>query len=520
MTEEKHNILLDNFTIPIEVALNKKLDRTCLLLFSLIKKLDHARWHCFASNSYLASSLNTHSNTISVSISTLIEQGYIEQVSFDGRRRVIKIKEDFKVAHKQLKVESDDRLSDFKDQQRQPIADQVPLKNEGKNEQAYSGSSRQPIADQVGSLKRNVDILKDQLLKDQLLKDQLDLKASLNRRNSVPPYFKEIFVNNKPEELKTESNPVKSSILHPINRNVELKTESNPVKSSILHPRKKININRNVELKIEDEPEPVKPYFVKKKKTPVVKKSNEVLEIMDYWRHKGFVAHQERTLSELRAVNQIYALLDGSLFSSFRNENDIRKYKVFEAKRAIDNFALAAFNRNYMPQNETAKKHLQKMPFCNFFYNAMKGRDEDKSVFLKYLYGKPKLVSESVFHLATDTTPKVTKILLNWYQRNFGNKINGPVPTSDRNKIIFCGKSLKQFYEENKTKLQISSEWKRIYGEYDEVNFLAVQLTRALDKELRENDSLFSVFHLGWLTSEKTLQERLPNFLRAESIMK
>ena len=110
MIEEKHYILLDNFTIPIEVALNKKLDRTCLLLFSLITKLDNSRTHCFASNAYLASLLNTYPNTISISISTLIEQDYVEQVSFDGRRRVIKIKEDFKVIHNHLKVESDDRL--------------------------------------------------------------------------------------------------------------------------------------------------------------------------------------------------------------------------------------------------------------------------------------------------------------------------------------------------------------------------------------------------------------------------
>lgn len=476
--EEKHNILLDNFTIPAEVALNKKLDRTCLLLFSLINKLDNSRTHCYASNTYLATMLDTSPNTISISISTLIEQRYVEQVSFDGRIRVIKINGGYINIHKHFRVESDDRISGFKDQQKQPIADRIPSKSEENNEQ--------PIADRIGSLSRNDEYNKEI---DNKEKESV-FKAPLNSRNSVPT--------------------VKSKII--INRN-----DNKPI---ILHPKKKININRNVELKIEDEPEPVKPRIPKLPKMPVPKKSSEVYEVLDYWQRSGFPVHKENSNSEIKAVNHIYALLDGSLFRYFKDKGVIRKYSVREIKLSIDNLATSAFNINYMPEKPEIKLFFQRMPLCNFFYNPQKGRDEDKSLFLKNLFSKPKLVSESKFHLATDTTPRVTKILLNWYKNNFGNKINGPVPTSDVNKCVYCGKTLKQFYEDNKSKLVIGDYFKRIYGQHDEVSFLAVQLTRALDKELRENDSLFSVFHLGWLSSEKTVTDRLPKFLKSENMMK
>jgi DNA-binding PadR family transcriptional regulator len=305
-----------------------------------------------------------------------------------------------------------------------------------------------------------------------------------------------------------------------IDKEVKLRNEDNPVKTSNLHPKKKININRSVELKIEDDLVPVKPRFAKRRKIPIPVKTDEVLEIFDYWKNKGFPVHKENSGGYIKSVNDIKAVLDGSLFSSFKDRGVIRKYSVNEVKISINNFALSAFGRDYMPVNQSVKVFFQNMKLCDFFYNPRKGSDKDKSLFLKNLFSKPTLVSNSKMFLANDIYPRTTSILVNWYKNKFGNKLNGIIPTADRNKMVFCGKALKQFYEENKTKLQISSEWKRIYGEYDEVNFLAVQLTRALDKELRENEALYSVFHLGWLTSEKTLQERLPNFLRSESIMK
>ena len=96
MTEDdKNQFHLRFLSIPTEVFLNKKLDKTCILLFQIINMLDNKKTHCFASNDYLASLLNGSPHTISLSIATLIEQGYIEKVSFDGRVRILRVKEDY-----------------------------------------------------------------------------------------------------------------------------------------------------------------------------------------------------------------------------------------------------------------------------------------------------------------------------------------------------------------------------------------------------------------------------------------
>ncbi len=95
-TNEKRQFL--GIWIPRDIYLNKKLSWTDKILLVEIESLDNERG-CFASNDYFAEFLSCTTTTISTSISKLKKLGYVKQVSFDGRTRVLKA--EFKKVEKQ-----------------------------------------------------------------------------------------------------------------------------------------------------------------------------------------------------------------------------------------------------------------------------------------------------------------------------------------------------------------------------------------------------------------------------------
>tara|TARA_R110000787_G_scaffold69790_1_gene155204 strand:+ start:19040 stop:20161 length:1122 start_codon:yes stop_codon:yes gene_type:complete len=76
--------------IPKDVYLNKDLSWLEKIMLVEIESLDNQDG-CFASNDYFADFLDVTKTTISSAISKLKNLGFVEQVSFDGRRRVLKI---------------------------------------------------------------------------------------------------------------------------------------------------------------------------------------------------------------------------------------------------------------------------------------------------------------------------------------------------------------------------------------------------------------------------------------------
>jgi DNA-binding transcriptional ArsR family regulator len=81
--------------MPPELFLNGKLNKIDCLVFCIIEFYDGVD-HCFASNDHIAKILNVTPTTVSTSISRLKEEGYIKQLSFDGRKRVLSINPDYK----------------------------------------------------------------------------------------------------------------------------------------------------------------------------------------------------------------------------------------------------------------------------------------------------------------------------------------------------------------------------------------------------------------------------------------
>jgi hypothetical protein len=285
-------------------------------------------------------------------------------------------------------------------------------------------------------------------------------------------------------------------------------------------PRKKIKIDRTKPLVIIPEPDKIfskpiirKSHFVPKKKSEVVK------EIFDYWAKKGLPVHEEKSRSESTAIYYLEELLNGTLFKDrFRDEGVIRKYSVREIKQAIDNFALKARNPDYEPTNKDWLRHVY---LNTFFYNPKIGTEEKKSIFLDSLFNKPVMLANSRIFAAKDEVPHITNMLVDWYKRVFRNRIESVgFSIKNRNDCVYAGKELKNFLEENKGRLNLNNDSKRIHGQHDDLSLLAFLLTKAMDKELRENEGLYPVFHTGWLHSERTITERLPKILREERIMK
>lgn len=75
--------------IPKEIFLNDDLSWTERILLIEIDSLDNEEG-CFASNEYLSKFLRVSEITISNAISKLKKKGYVKQVYFDGRRRILK----------------------------------------------------------------------------------------------------------------------------------------------------------------------------------------------------------------------------------------------------------------------------------------------------------------------------------------------------------------------------------------------------------------------------------------------
>lgn len=87
--QTKENRQFLGIWIPKEIYLNNDLSWTDKILVIEILSLDNERG-CFASNNYFAEFLGVTKTTISTSISKLKELGFIEQISFDGRTRILK----------------------------------------------------------------------------------------------------------------------------------------------------------------------------------------------------------------------------------------------------------------------------------------------------------------------------------------------------------------------------------------------------------------------------------------------
>ncbi|MBP8965673.1 MAG: hypothetical protein KBG27_09845 [Flexilinea sp.] len=110
------------FSVPREVYLNKRLDRSAILLFLLIDRLNLSSRGCFASNGYLACILNTTITNIQQSLNRLIAEGYVEKKYFEGRLRMIRINKKYPEIHQELLEKQSIDFSNFLKERKEKTA--------------------------------------------------------------------------------------------------------------------------------------------------------------------------------------------------------------------------------------------------------------------------------------------------------------------------------------------------------------------------------------------------------------
>lgn len=76
--------------IPKEIYLDERLTALDKIILVEIDSLDDEKTGCFASNEYLADFCQCSKAKVTSAISKLIECGYLEQIGFDGRRRILR----------------------------------------------------------------------------------------------------------------------------------------------------------------------------------------------------------------------------------------------------------------------------------------------------------------------------------------------------------------------------------------------------------------------------------------------
>ena len=337
-------------------------------------------------------------------------------------------------------------------------------------------------------------------------------KKTANREISTTSEKKEDFT-----VCKNTTNLSVADLQQSISNNNIKSTDEAPLRSEA--PLRKAIIIRRAEK--EQREEKRTPVYDKSRKLPPIKITKLVQEVLDYWSEVGLTVHRDGTNSLRQAVEAIEQLMNGTLFTDFADPDLNRwknyKFKLPDIKLAIDNHILRAFNPDYQPEKTVIKEYLQHLPLCQFFYNRRKPADSIQSEFLICFTRKVERISESKFLAMKDDQPNVTALLTKWYTGHFADR--PMLKIADKNTIIRCSRKLREFAEEHKSELIIGSHQFQTYGYYEIVLFLAHQLTRCMEKMLRENEGLYPSFAVTWLTSDMTFKSRLPHFLQSEKMM-
>lgn len=88
--------------IPIQLIEDDNISHDEEKIFALIRYYDCTNKHCYASNAHIGRVLKLHENSVSRAIANLIQSKYVIKVSFDGRRRVLKISPDWEINTRHL----------------------------------------------------------------------------------------------------------------------------------------------------------------------------------------------------------------------------------------------------------------------------------------------------------------------------------------------------------------------------------------------------------------------------------
>ena len=342
---EKPKLVLRGFYIPVEVQLNPDLDLpSAKPLFALIQMLDHSEQHCFASNEFLALVLNLKERQISASLSALIELGYVEVLSFDGRKRVMKIADNISEKFEKVRKRVDYIITNRR------------LPNEPSNSENNDSErvARQCYADPHEAAPKETS----RQTSTEFNKGSTAVRGS----SAVDCEHNKDIINNQysypsSKDYCENSHPADASVSHPKNKIIIRKTQAEQIREAA----------KNI-----PDPEETNP----PKKKLIRKHTIASKRFCDYWESLGYPVPASDSKSFAEGIIFISKLLDGTMFNkvtTFSEELKPYRYHKFteeEIYLGIQNFHLQVTSPEYYPTDPLKKEKLSKIPFGKFLWDS------------------------------------------------------------------------------------------------------------------------------------------------------
>ena len=246
--------------------------------------------------------------------------------------------------------------------------------------------------------------------------------------------------------------------------------------------------------------------------------SDRSINIIDHWNSKnGLRFHKTGTQLYKDISNRIDDLYNGKLKSDLFKEKTTFQRKDFI--EAINQFHLSATHLDYEPLKSSYKEYLQKMSLFDFLYNPSAPTDKNKSLFFHFLNNPAQKVNggHGAVRTRKSDLPAIS-ILSEWYKNHAVNP-NG-------NGVYHFGlavQRLKEYAKLHAHEFHPSLDyWRQCYVGADELSFLAMVLTEAIEDEMIQADKDGRPIQLtsGWLCSDRTFEVRLPKYLSKKNFIK
>ena len=399
MEEEKEIKNDNNFwfkfaNLDVELFANKNLNKIDCLIFAMIELKDSPKKHCFASNEYFAKLLKVTTTTISTSISNLKKHGYIEDVMFDGRKRTIKVKNNWKNEHSNLLLEminsqeefnkpSNQTLNNHKGSIKEDLKD-IIIENNKRLKKENSFSKEKESRSDERQLSGSETIQKPKLKLNRRIPEQMALSKSpqpLSKFNTPSP--------SNPDEYRKH-----------IKKGIKKLSAPPPISEDRLTP--------------------------------------EMQAVVDHWESLGLFISSETAKTHKEGLQKLRRLFGGQLLFD-------KKYTVEEVNDSISRFRLSVQDPNYLPQDKN------KLTSINLNKFISDGFTNPFSRFQTYLSpNEPK----PIIPILENKYPEiVNKLKQRYYHDILGAIVSDRLSPKDENDFIEASIKLIEFWVKNKSKM-------------------------------------------------------------------
>ena len=383
--------------LPVELFANKRLSKIDCLVFAMINLKDSPEKHCYASNNFFASLLSVTEKTISNSIKRLKLEEYIENVSFNGRQRVIKIKEGWQKKHELFLLKIVHNQETFKE----------PSMQHGRNLPAIIKDNN----NQENSIV---------LLETKEIVSNKTIKAFSRSSNA------KTLTTSSQEKIREN----KGRLLHRRNISKSLSAPGSLPSSMNLSPINRKEISTDLK---NHSPLPTVPTAPAR-----------VQDIFDYWESLDlhFTNKEKAPKTYKNDINMVKALL--------------KEYTPDEIKMVIARFSIAALDNNCLP-SEIKKKEYQKMPISIFIERKYKDKKDESlksySLFKFYSENEPKSITPALKIPDDVTCSMIANQLKKLYRREVLGGLSLPDNVNINNQFILASTKLIEFWGNNRPRI-------------------------------------------------------------------